>query len=47
MISIQTALLRLSLALVLGAIVGLERERGERSAGLLFNERHELKKAKK
>src|SRR5690242_2466153 len=34
MISIQTVLLRLGLALVLGAIVGLERERGERTAGL-------------
>jgi putative Mg2+ transporter-C (MgtC) family protein len=34
MISVQTALLRLSLALVLGALVGLERERGERTAGL-------------
>src|SRR5579875_2879074 len=37
MISIQTALLRLGLALVLGACVGLERERGERSAGLRTN----------
>jgi len=34
MISVQTALLRLSLSLVLGAFVGLERERGERTAGL-------------
>jgi putative Mg2+ transporter-C (MgtC) family protein len=34
MISIQTALLRLGLALLLGALVGLERERGERAAGL-------------
>lgn len=34
MISIQTALLRLALALVLGAAVGLEREWSERSAGL-------------
>jgi putative Mg2+ transporter-C (MgtC) family protein len=34
MISIQTALLRLGLALVLGACVGFERERGERGAGL-------------
>jgi putative Mg2+ transporter-C (MgtC) family protein len=34
MISVQTALLRLGLALVLGALVGLERERGERTAGL-------------
>lgn len=34
MISLQNALLRLGLALVLGAIVGLERERGERAAGL-------------
>lgn len=37
MISIQTALLRLGLALVLGACVGFERERGERSAGLRTN----------
>ncbi len=34
MISIQTVLLRLSLALVLGTLVGIERERGERAAGL-------------
>ncbi|QBD82503.1 MgtC/SapB family protein [Ktedonosporobacter rubrisoli] len=34
MISLQTALIRLGLALVLGALVGLERERGERAAGL-------------
>lgn len=34
MISVQTAMLRLGLALVLGALVGLERERGERTAGL-------------
>ncbi len=34
MISLQTTLLRLCLALVLGALVGLERERGERAAGL-------------
>ncbi len=34
MISVQTAVLRLGLALVLGALVGLERERGERTAGL-------------
>jgi putative Mg2+ transporter-C (MgtC) family protein len=34
MISIQTTLLRLGLALALGASVGLERERGERAAGL-------------
>jgi putative Mg2+ transporter-C (MgtC) family protein len=34
MISVQTTLLRLGLALVLGSIVGLERERGERAAGL-------------
>lgn len=34
MISIQIALLRLGLALLLGALVGLERERGERAAGL-------------
>jgi len=33
-ISIQTALLRLALALVLGAAVGLEREWSERAAGL-------------
>ncbi len=34
MISLQTALLRLGLALLFGALVGLERERGERAAGL-------------
>lgn len=34
MISIQVALLRLALALLLGALVGFERERGERAAGL-------------
>ncbi|HEV7236660.1 MAG TPA: MgtC/SapB family protein, partial [Ktedonobacteraceae bacterium] len=34
MISVQTTLLRLGLALLLGAFVGLERERGERAAGL-------------
>jgi putative Mg2+ transporter-C (MgtC) family protein len=34
MISIQTALLRLGLALVLGALVGFERERDENAAGL-------------
>ncbi len=34
MISLQTALLRLGLALLFGALVGLERERGERGAGL-------------
>jgi putative Mg2+ transporter-C (MgtC) family protein len=34
MILVQTALLRLGVALVLGALVGLERERGERAAGL-------------
>ncbi|HEY4388151.1 MAG TPA: MgtC/SapB family protein [Ktedonobacteraceae bacterium] len=34
MISVQTTLLRLSLAVVLGAFVGLERARGERAAGL-------------
>jgi putative Mg2+ transporter-C (MgtC) family protein len=34
MISVQTALLRLGLALLLGALVGFERERGERAAGL-------------
>jgi putative Mg2+ transporter-C (MgtC) family protein len=34
MISLQTMLLRLSLALLLGACVGVERERGERAAGL-------------
>jgi putative Mg2+ transporter-C (MgtC) family protein len=33
-ISIQTILLRLGLALLLGALVGFERERGERAAGL-------------
>ena len=34
MISFQTAVLRLILALLLGALVGLERERGERAAGI-------------
>ncbi len=34
MISFQMAILRLILALVLGALVGLERERGERAAGI-------------
>ncbi|HLG66015.1 MAG TPA: MgtC/SapB family protein [Ktedonosporobacter sp.] len=34
MISIQTSLLRLGLALLLGACVGFERERGDRAAGL-------------
>lgn len=34
MISIQEAVVRLVLALVLGALVGLERERGERAAGI-------------
>lgn len=34
MISLQLTLLRLGLALLLGACVGLERERGERAAGL-------------
>lgn len=34
MITVQTALLRLGLALVFGACVGFERERGERAAGL-------------
>jgi putative Mg2+ transporter-C (MgtC) family protein len=34
MITVQTAFLRLGLALVLGACVGFERERGERGAGL-------------
>lgn len=34
MISLQTAMFRLTLALVLGALVGLERERGERAAGI-------------
>lgn len=34
MISLQTACVRLTLALVLGALVGLERERGERAAGI-------------
>ncbi len=33
-ISWQTTLLRLGLAVLLGAVIGLERERGERSAGL-------------
>lgn len=34
MISLQTAVVRLLLALVLGAVVGIERERGERAAGI-------------
>jgi len=34
MISVQTTLIRLGLALLLGALVGLERERSERTAGL-------------
>lgn len=34
MISIQTVLIRLSLALILGTLIGIERERGERAAGL-------------
>ncbi len=34
MISVQTTLLRLGLSLLFGALVGLERERGERAAGL-------------
>ncbi len=34
MISLQTALLRLGLALLLGACVGVERERGDKAAGL-------------
>ncbi|MGH2510732.1 MAG: MgtC/SapB family protein, partial [Ktedonobacteraceae bacterium] len=34
MLSLQTAVVRLTLALVLGALVGLERERGERAAGI-------------
>jgi putative Mg2+ transporter-C (MgtC) family protein len=34
MISVQTTLLRLGLALVLGALIGLERERDEKAAGL-------------
>jgi len=34
MILIQTSLLRLGLALLLGACVGFERERGDRAAGL-------------
>src|SRR5579885_2871284 len=34
MISLQTALLRLGLALLLGACVGFERERGDKAAGL-------------
>ncbi len=33
-ISWQAALLRLGLAMVLGALVGMERERGERAAGM-------------
>src|SRR5260370_31730392 len=34
MISFPTAAFRLTLALLLGALVGLERERGERAAGI-------------
>lgn len=34
MISFSTVVLRLTLALVLGGLVGLERERGERGAGI-------------
>jgi len=34
LISLETALLRLGLSLVLGALVGLEREQGERAAGI-------------
>jgi putative Mg2+ transporter-C (MgtC) family protein len=34
MISLQTAVIRLVLALLLGALVGLEREHGERAAGI-------------
>ncbi len=34
MISLQTAIVRLTCALVLGGLVGLERERGERAAGI-------------
>ena len=34
MILLQTATIRLALALVLGALIGLERERGERTAGI-------------
>lgn len=34
MITFQTAILRLAVALVLGVLVGLERERGERTAGI-------------
>jgi putative Mg2+ transporter-C (MgtC) family protein len=34
MISVQTAVLRLGLALVFGALVGFERERDEKAAGL-------------
>src|SRR6266699_353354 len=34
MISVQTTLIRLGLSLVLGALVGLEREQGERAAGI-------------
>ena len=33
-LSWQTALLRLSLAIVFGALIGLERESGERAAGM-------------
>ena len=34
MITFQTAIIRLALALALGVLVGLERERGERTAGI-------------
>jgi putative Mg2+ transporter-C (MgtC) family protein len=34
LISLETALVRLGLSLVLGALVGLEREQGERAAGI-------------
>lgn len=34
MISLQTAAIRLLLAIALGALVGIERERGERAAGI-------------
>jgi uncharacterized membrane protein YhiD involved in acid resistance len=34
LISLETALVRLGLSVVLGALVGLEREQGERAAGI-------------
>lgn len=37
MISLQETLLRMGIALVLGAVVGLEREVGERAAGMRTN----------